>query len=64
MGTAATRAKGKYNNANYDEVKIRVPKGFREELTEAIKSAGYDDRSEFIKQAIQEKLDRESIKLH
>lgn len=61
VGTSATRAKNRYNNANYDEVKIRVPKGYRDELTKLVTEAGYGDRSKFILDAIREKLEREGI---
>lgn len=61
MGTSATRAKDRYNNANYDEVKVRVPKGYRDELTKLVTGAGYEDRSKFILDAIREKLEREGI---
>jgi metal-responsive CopG/Arc/MetJ family transcriptional regulator len=62
MGTPATRAKDRYNTTNYDEVKVRVPKGYRDELTKLVTDAGYEDRSKFILDAIREKLEREGIK--
>ncbi|MEK8132355.1 transcriptional regulator [Paenibacillus filicis] len=54
-GTAATRAKDKYNAANYDQVKFTVKKGERERIDEAAVRLGLS-RNAFILEAIEEKL--------
>lgn len=58
MGTSATRAKDKYNSKSYDEVKIRVNKGGRDEIDAAAERAGMS-RNAFILEAIAEKMGRE-----
>ena len=40
MGTAATRAKNKYNSANYDQLHISVPKGKKQEYQQIAINAG------------------------
>ena len=40
MGTAATRAKNKYNSENYDQLHISVPKGKKQEYQQMAKDAG------------------------
>ncbi|WP_409346778.1 transcriptional regulator [Paenibacillus sp. MBLB4367] len=57
-GTAATRAKDKYNAANYDQVKFLVPKGGRAIIDEAANAADLS-RNAFIAQAINEKIERD-----
>lgn len=32
MGKAATRAKNKYNDSNYDRITLAIPKGMKEEI--------------------------------
>lgn len=62
MGTAATKAKTKFEKENYDQVKFRVKKGVREEYREKAKLAGYEDFSKFIIEAIEEKIEKMSNK--
>ena len=40
MGKSATKAKNKYNDANYDRISLVVPKGKKEEYKEIAESAG------------------------
>ena len=40
MGTAATNAKAKYNQKNYDMVPLRLKKGLKEKLEFCAKSSG------------------------
>ena len=40
MGTAATKAKSKYNIENYDTITVRAPKGANEAITELARLAG------------------------
>ncbi len=58
-GTAATRAKNKYNDANYDRLYPYVKKGKKAEYEKAANEAGYDSLNEFIIDAIEEKISRE-----
>lgn len=59
QGNAATRAKTKYNTANYDQVKFWAPKGEREKIDEAAAKANLS-RNAYIAQAIQEKMERDA----
>lgn len=58
QGKASTRAKDKYNAANYDQVKLWVIKGDRERIDAAAKAVGMS-RNAFIVEAIEEKIKRE-----
>lgn len=40
MGKAATKAKNKYNDANYDRIALVVPKGKKEEYKARAEAAG------------------------
>ncbi len=40
-GTAATRAKNKYNAKNYDQFLVTVPAGQKAEIDKLVKSLGY-----------------------
>lgn len=61
-GTAATRAKNKYNAANYDRLYPYVPKGRKAVYEAAAKKAGYESLNDFIISAIEEKIKREEEK--
>ncbi|MEK5415184.1 transcriptional regulator [Paenibacillus sp. FSL L8-0708] len=54
-GKASTRAKNKYNAANYDQVKIWVKKGEREKIDIEAEKFGMS-RNAFILEAIEEKI--------
>jgi len=54
-GTAATKAKNKYNNRNYDSVHIFVPKGRKTEILAVAEAAG-DSLNGYITKAINERL--------
>ncbi|MEK3796094.1 transcriptional regulator [Paenibacillus sp. FSL R7-0204] len=60
QGKASTRAKDKYNAANYDQVKLWVKKGDREHIDAAAKAVGMS-RNAFILEAIEEKIKRENL---
>ncbi len=60
-GSSATRAKNKWNKANYDTIALTVPKGQKELITEAAKKAG-KSRNAFVYEAVMEKLERENMK--
>ncbi|MFP4976409.1 transcriptional regulator [Paenibacillus sp. CN-4] len=57
-GTAATRAKNKYNAANYDRLYPYVPKG-RKAVYEAAAAAAGMSLNDFVVTAIEEKLQRD-----
>lgn len=62
QGKASTRAKDKYNAANYDQVKLWVKKGDRERIDAAAKAVDMS-RNAFILEAIEEKIKRENVEL-
>lgn len=57
-GTAATKAKQKYNAANYDRLYPYVPKGRKEVYEEAAQAAGMS-LNEYITAALDEKVERD-----
>lgn len=57
QGKASTRAKDKYNAANYDQVKLWVRKGDRARIDAEAERAGMS-RNAFILEAIEEKIAR------
>lgn len=56
-GTAANRAKTKYNAKAYDQIKVNVPKGQRAVIDEAAQKLGYTSRNEFIMEAIRRMME-------
>lgn len=48
----------KYHATHYDKIDIRVPKGEREKIAENAKNLGYSSVNQFIREAIQEKIDK------
>lgn len=59
MSTDAKRAGNKRYLASQDDIKIRVPKGRREELKEIAKNDFNMSLQAFILSAIEEKIERE-----
>jgi predicted HicB family RNase H-like nuclease len=57
-GSAATRAKNKYNAANYDRLYPYVPKG-RKAIYEAAAEAAGLSLNDFIAKALDEKIERD-----
>lgn len=57
-GSSATRAKNKYNAANYDRLYPVVPKGRKAVYEEAAKAAGMS-LNEFVVEALEEKVERD-----
>lgn len=57
-GSSATRAKNKYNAANYDRLYPVVPKGRKAVYEAAAKAAGMS-LNEFITAALDEKVERD-----
>ena len=59
-GTAATRAKNKWNKDNYDSFQITsIPKGKAAEWAEIARELGYKSRNQMIVAAVEEKIKRE-----
>lgn len=54
-GTAATRAKNKFNAKAYDRLYPFVPKGKKEMYIKAAKAGGYDSLNDFIETALDQK---------
>ncbi|MFD1176849.1 transcriptional regulator [Paenibacillus puldeungensis] len=61
QGKASTRAKDKYNSANYDQIKLWGKKGDRERIDKIAESLG-TSRNAFILEAIEEKIERDKNK--
>ena len=55
---AQQRAVTKYMKENYDEIKIRMPKGHRETIKAAADAAG-ESVNGYIKRAIDERMNRD-----
>ena len=59
MGKTSSKVKDRYNAKVYDEIKVRVPKGKKEEIKAAADSQGKSVNG-FINEAIDEKMKREN----
>ena len=57
MGKSATRAKNKYNAANYERINLVVPKGYKAVIQDAAAQAGQSVNA-FINAAIAEKIEK------
>ena len=60
VSEAQQKAVNKYLKNNFDDIKIRVTKGKREEYKKAVKAIGYSSFNSFVIEAIDEKLEREN----
>ena len=58
IGTSATKAKNKYNAANYERIPLNVPKGQKAALQEHVASTG-ESVNGFINRAIAETMQRD-----
>ena len=61
-GEAATRAKNKYRDKNYDRMELAVPKGLKAIVDETVKEFGYPSKNAYIVEAIKEKYKRDTGK--
>lgn len=59
MGTAATKAKYKYNSANYERISFSVPKGKKDEYKAAAEAAGVS-LNQFITDCIEHTLKKQA----
>lgn len=58
-GKSSTKAKNKYNAANYDNLRIVVPKGTKEIIREHAGSKG-ESINGFVNRAINETMERDN----
>lgn len=61
MGKSATKAKNKYNAANYERINLVVQKGYKAVIQDAAAQAGQSVNA-FINAAISEKIEKEEKK--
>lgn len=59
MGTSATRAKNKYNAANYDNLRVVVPKG-KKDIIKAFAESKGESVNGFINRLINEAMERDN----
>ena len=57
--TAATRAKNKYRDKNYDRMELALPKGMKTEIAERVKKGKADSNNAYVVAAVREKMERE-----
>lgn len=58
-GAAATRAKNKHRNANYDRGELALPKGMKAKVQEAARQQGQSFNA-YVEQAIKERYRRDT----
>lgn len=58
-GTAATKAKNKYRDNNYDRMEVTVPKGMKAAVEERVKEGAARSKNDYVVKALQEKMQRE-----
>lgn len=54
-GPAATAAKNKYRDSNYDRMELAVPKGMKARIKEIAKQQGYSSQNNYVVEAVKEK---------
>lgn len=59
MGTAATRAKNKWNDENLDHYHLTLQKGKKEEYMKKARELKYENLSKLIVAALEEKIEKE-----
>lgn len=59
-GPAATAAKNRYRDKNYDRAELAVPKGFKARMKERAKEQGYSSYNSYVVEAIKEKYKRDT----
>lgn len=60
-GPAATAAKNKYRDSNYDRMELAVPKGMKARIKEIAKEQGYSQNN-YVVEAVKEKYQRDTGK--
>ena len=56
-GPAATVAKNKYRDSNYDRMELAVPKGMKARIKEIAKAQGYSSQNNYV---VEEKYKRDT----
>lgn len=59
-GPAATAAKNKYRDNNYDRIELAVPKGMKARIKEIAKEQGYSSQNNYVVEAVKEKYQRDT----
>ena len=59
-GPAATAAKNKYRDNNYDRMELAVPKGMKARIKEIAKEQGYSSQNNYVVEAVKEKYQRDT----
>ena len=59
-GPAATAAKNKYRDHNYDRMELAVPKGMKARIKEIAKEQGYSSQNNYVVEAVKEKYLRDT----
>lgn len=62
MGKTSSKVKDRYNAKNYDELKIRVPKGEKDKIKDHAESNS-ESLNGFVKRAIDEAITRDNEKV-
>lgn len=58
-GPAATAAKNKYRDKNYDRMELTLPKGMKAKITERVAAGAASSNNAYVAEAIKEKMERE-----
>lgn len=59
-GAAATVAKNKYRDKNYDRMELAVPKGMKKIVEEIAKEQGFSSKNSYVVEAVREKYKRDT----
>lgn len=59
-GPAATVAKNKYRDKNYDRMELAVPKGMKKIIEETAKEQGFSSKNSYVIEALKEKYKRDT----
>lgn len=59
-GPAATKAKNKYRDSNYDRMELAVPKGMKRKIEEEAEKQGFSSKNGYIVEAIKEKYQKDN----
>lgn len=59
-GPAATVAKNKYRDKNYDRMELAVPKGMKKIIEETAKEQGFFSKNSYVIEALKEKYKRDT----
>lgn len=59
-GPAATIAKNKYRDRNYDRMELAVPKGMKKRIEEITRQQGFSSKNAYIVEAVKEKYKRDT----